>query len=654
MKHGTRFATALLLAFASASAAAVDIEPFIRKAEFGDVSISPSGTYLAATVPMSDTTALVVLRLSDKTVTGGGTLGKNRHVSGMAWVNDERLLFSSTEKMGALDQPRLTGNIYTVKATEQRAPILVGQDVLPAPGSLRLGGGRAELVWARLVDPLLDNDDEVIISVGGFGNDPYTRAERMNAVTGRRFPVTKAPVRNGRYFTDAKGAVRATYGFNLDNSVKTFVRADERTEWSQINDEASSGIRMLPVGFSADGDHLYLVSQRATGTSVIERHDMATGTRSVVLADDKAEPLEIIYDHVTGVPAGVRYMDGKPRTAFFEPGSALERQYRSLESAFGGDSVAITSSTRDGGIVLVHVSSDRNAGDFYTFDTVNKKAAHVLSTRGWHDPEAMAGMRPFRFAARDGLEMSGYVTVPPGSDGKALPMVVMPHGGPYGIYDRWAFDADVQMLAAAGYAVLQVNYRGSGNQGRGFQTAGAREWGGKMQDDLTDATRWAVAQGIADAQRICIHGGSYGGYAALMGVAKEPALYRCASGYVGVYDLPAMQAEDARGSRRHGNWSKDWVGDDNAMLAANSPTRLADRIQVPVLLAAGGEDEVAPVEHTRKMERALQAAGVPVEAIYYPTEGHGFYVEANRREYYTKLLAFLGKHIGGKTATAGE
>jgi dipeptidyl aminopeptidase/acylaminoacyl peptidase len=229
-------------------------------------------------------------------------------------------------------------------------------------------------------------------------------------------------------------------------------------------------------------------------------------------------------------------------------------------------------------------------------------------------------------------------------------MVLMPHGGPFGIFDGWQYDRDAQMLAAAGYTVMQVNYRGSGNYGWAFQTAGARQWGGAMQDDLTDATRWAVEQGHADASRICIYGASYGGYAALMGVAKEPSLYRCAAGYVGVYDLPMMQRQDGRKRRSLGNWSRDWVGEDMAALAAASPNRLAERITVPVFLAAGGEDEIAPVEHTRMMEAALRKAGVPVESLYYDTEGHGFYTEPHQREYYTRLLAFLSRHLGGDTA----
>ena len=651
-----RLLAVVLVAFAYAAPAfALDIEPFIRKSEFGDMEISPTGEYVAATVPLEDTTALVIVRLSDNEVTGGGSPGKHKHVDRMTWVNDDRLLYSVTEKMGLLDTPLATGEIYTTRATDRRSDILVGQRLFaPGLGSRITTGKRMERVWAELVDVLPGSGNEVIIAVGSFDEDPYTRAERMHVVTGRRAPITRAPVRNGSYVTDNAGAVRAAWGMNVDNSIKTYVRKDEGAEWTLLNDEAGEGVSRIPLGFSADNATLYLRSQRRTGTSVIEGLDMATGKRSVVLADDGAEPEAIIRDPVTGMPVGVRYMDGTPRTAFFEPGSEAERQYRSLEAAFAGHSVLVTSSTKDGRTVFVYAWSDRNPGDYYTYDTVAKKAAYVMSARSWHDPERMAAMRPVSLTARDGMPLAGYLTLPVGSDGRSLPMVVMPHGGPYGVFDRWGFDTDVQLLAAAGYAVLQVNYRGSGNHGRAFLEAGAREWGGKMQDDVTDATRWAIGEGIADPARICIHGGSYGGYAALMGVAKEADLYRCASGYVGVYDLPDMQAATARGSRRLGNWSSDWVGNDAAKLAEASPNRFADRIKVPVLLAAGGEDQIAPVGHTRKMERALRAAGVPVEALYYPTEGHGFYVEANRRDYYTRLLAFLNRHIGGRTVLAAS
>ena len=272
--------------------------------------------------------------------------------------------------------------------------------------------------------------------------------------------------------------------------------------------------------------------------------------------------------------------------------------------------------------------------------------------REWQDPETMATMRPIEFAARDGQRIHGYVTLPRGSDGKQLPMVVLPHGGPFGIFDSWGYDTDPQVLAAAGYAVLQINFRGSGAHGRAFEQAGGREWGGLMQDDVTDGTRWAVSEGIADPARICIYGASYGGYAALMGAAREPSLYRCAAGYVGVYDLPLMFREgDMRQLESGRTYLREWIGEP-AELGKVSPVNLATSIKVPVFLAAGGKDERAPIEHSERMEKALRAAGVPVETLFVRTEGHGFFTEEHRAEFYSRLLAFLDRNIGSAGAAS--
>ncbi len=188
-----------------------------------------------------------------------------------------------------------------------------------------------------------------------------------------------------------------------------------------------------------------------------------------------------------------------------------------------------------------------------------------------------------------------------------------------------------------------------GNYGRAHRDAGAQQWGAAMQDDLTDATRWAIETGIADPARICIYGASYGAYAALMGVAREPDLYRCAVGYFGVYDLELVHRDQSQGSRSGRTWAAEWMGARDT-LASRSSVTLADRIKTPVFLAAGGQDERAPLVHSERMERALKRAGVPVETLYYPTEGHGFYTEPHRREFYTRLLAFLSTHLGGAVA----
>ncbi|WP_343124195.1 alpha/beta hydrolase family protein [Lysobacter sp. cf310] len=563
------------------------------------------------------------------------------------------MVISMSRKFGELDTPLLDGNLYAINADGTKPGLLVGQDVQSAGPGTKIQPKKVEQVAAFLVDELASDDKNVVISVEPFSDDPFTRAEKLDVFTGRRTPLARAPVRNARFITDNQGVVRFATGVGSDNVRKLYYRTGDGAEWKLISDELTAGGIEVPIGFSADDKVAYLQAEQKSGPDSIVSFDIASEARKEIVRDKVVDPDSIIYQGVTSVPVGAMFADGKPRSVFFDAAAPEARLYRSLEAAFGGDVVHITSKTSDGRLLLVQVWSDRNPGDFFLFDTVAKKAEHLLSRRDWFDPAEMSEVRSVKYAARDGLEVHGLLTVPHGSTGKQMPLIVMPHGGPFGKKDEWAFDSDTQMLAAAGYAVLQVNYRGSGGYGRAFQIAGAKGWGGAMQDDLTDATRWAIKEGIADPAKICLYGASYGGYASLMGVAKEPTLYKCAVGYVGVYDLPAMIKEDASsGTHRAKNWSAEWIGDDPAQLAATSPNRIAERIKVPVFLAAGGEDKVAPIEHSKMMERALVKAGTPVETLYYDTEGHGFYTEAHQREYYTRLLAFLARSLGGQVATA--
>ena len=653
MKRGKwRLLVAALLSLVVAQAGAqVDLGQFIRKQEFNDLKISPSGDYYAATVPLEDKTALVIFKRGDASPSGTFMPPRNAHVADFEWANDERVLVGIAEKFGSLDQPQSTGEIYAINADGKKSDLLVGFRVQGNGPGTHIQTKKVEDVAAFLTDALPTDDRHVLISVWPLtGDDPFTRAEKLDVYSGRRSAVARAPVRRAGFVTDNHGEVRLALGADVDNASKLYYRDVGASDWRLLNDQNSSKRIEVPLGFSADDRLLYLqVRGEDAGTDRIVAWNPVDGTRTPVLHDPGADPLAIIHRNGTTVPVGAQLMDGHYRNLFFDDASPEARQYRSLEAAFPGQAIRITSSTRDGRLALVRVWSGNSPGDFYLFDTAGRNLTHVLSRGGWIDPDQAATVESFSFKARDGLQIHGYLTKPRGVEG-ARPMVLMPHGGPFGIFDGWDYDRDAQMLAAAGYTVMQVNYRGSGNYGWAFQQAGARQWGGTMQDDLTDATHWAIAQGQADPAKICIYGASYGAYAALMGVAKEPGLYQCAAGYVGVYDLPMMQREDGRKRRSLGNWSKDWVGEDMDALAAASPNRLAGQIKVPVFLAAGGEDETAPIEHTRMMEAALKNAGVPVESLYYGTEGHGFYTEPHQREYYGKLLAFLARYLGGETA----
>jgi dipeptidyl aminopeptidase/acylaminoacyl peptidase len=298
----------------------------------------------------------------------------------------------------------------------------------------------------------------------------------------------------------------------------------------------------------------------------------------------------------------------------------------------------------------VFVYSDTSPGDYYLFDTQTKKADFVRAARSWIQPQLMRPMLPIEVTARDGLKLHGYLTRPAGEG--PHPLVVLPHGGPHGVRDVWGFDWEVQLLASRGYAELQVNFRGSEGYGMDFAAAGYGQWGASMQDDVTDATRWAIEQEIAHADRICIYGASYGGYTALMGAAREPKLYRCAIGYVGVYDLELMfKSGDIPDSRSGLAYLRKVLGEDSADLQARSPVNLADRIEVPVLLIHGKEDWRADYKQAKRMRSALESNTKPFEWMSLSREGHGVYDEETRREVYERILAFLDKHLSSAALT---
>ena len=630
--------------------AAVDVSEFVRRDAFKQIKISPTGEFLAATVPREDRTGLIILRRATGERTAAFALGKDMHVEDFVWVNDERVLMSMSEAFGQRDEPRLTGELIGVNADGSRLVNLVGYRVQSRGPGTRINPREPEWVAAYLVDDLPNDDKHVIVAIWPFTEDPYARAERMDVYSGRRTTVARVPVQRARFTTDNQGVVRFARGAGTDNVSKLYYRAAERAEWQLVNDEAQTDRVEMVLGFSPDDKIAYLQVEHPQGPDAVVAFDVATGERTPVFRDDDVDPWLVIRETgASHAPVGVALMDGTPRTVFFDDAATEARLQRTLEAAFEGHSVLVTSSTKDGRLSLVQVFSDTNPGDFYLFDREAMRASRVIGQREWLMPDEMATMEPIKVPARDGLELHGYLTRPRGTPDDKLPLVVLPHGGPYGVFDKWGFSEETQMLAKAGYAVLQVNFRGSGNRGRAFHQAGARQWGLSMQDDVTDATRWAIDQGIADPERICIYGASYGAYAALVGVAREPDLYKCAVGYVGVYDLPRMYRDDSRTARSTRTWLNDWIGDEDS-LAGRSATDMADRIKVPVFLAAGGEDTVAPVEHTEAMEAALKRAGVPVETLYYRTEGHGFYDEQRRIEYYTRLLDFLSRHLGGAKA----
>jgi dipeptidyl aminopeptidase/acylaminoacyl peptidase len=643
-------APALALA---AAPAAPPLEDFLARDSFSEITVSPDGRFLAASAPLEKGGALIVLDRETLERRGHFYAGSRIEVLDFWWASPERLVFTVGEKFDGLERPGWTGELYAMDADGGAQLMLAGQRAGGGGTGSNIKGRRAERIAAYPIDFLPDSERRILVSVAPIGgsSDPFTAVERMDVYTGARKGVASVPVQRASFVTDPKGEVRFAIGAGVENETQLYYRADADSEWVLINDEGESGQVVAPLGFNVDGSVAYLQSSRASGPDAIESFDPVTRERSEIFRHSRVDPASVIESFDGRAVLGVALRTPRREAHFFVQGSAEEKLWRSLSAAFEGQDVEISSVSADGRWAVVQTRSDRNPGDFYMFDREAKRASHIGSRAAGIDPDALGETRALQVKARDGMELEALLTLPPGTDGRGLPLVVHPHGGPFDVRDIFGYDPQVQILATRGYAVLQVNFRGSGGYGRSFMLAGYRQWGRAMQDDLTDATRYVIEQGIADPERICTFGASYGGYASLMAVAKEPDLYACAVGYVGVYDLPMMYKNGDIPQRGSGkNYLKDAVGSEG--LEETSPARLAANITAPVLLVAGGADERTPIEQTYAMERALKAAGRPPQTLYKRTEGHGFYEDANRLEFQQTLLTFLDRHIGSGSKAA--
>jgi dipeptidyl aminopeptidase/acylaminoacyl peptidase len=319
-----------------------------------------------------------------------------------------------------------------------------------------------------------------------------------------------------------------------------------------------------------------------------------------------------------------------------------------LTTAFGVDYVGVASMSKDQQKMILSIGDDKNPGDYYLYDRNKNQIAYLGSTRPWIDPKTMAEMQPIEFEARDGETIHGFLSVPVDSDGKNLPLIVNPHGGPFGIQDVWRYNAETQFFVNRGYAVMQVNFRGSGGYGKRHERIGYKRWGLEMQDDISDGVNWAVEEGIADSEHVCIYGASYGGYATMAGITLTPELYRCGVNYVGIWDIKMLYEQNGRWVDRAKRWFHNHVLDpkeDVDQLKKTSPNFHLDNIQAPLLIVHGRRDYNVRIEQAETLMDALDEKDIPYEVLIKKEEGHGFRLEENRVELYTVMEKFFEKNL---------
>jgi dipeptidyl aminopeptidase/acylaminoacyl peptidase len=657
----------LSLPFAAAAAApseAAAVPPplasFFDNSAFGGAILSPSGRYLAArSGAPGRRVILVVVDLQENTLKVVANF-RDADVGNVMWVNDERLVLDVTDsEVGPRDVIYGAG-LFAVnrdgskplQLADRRGQYLVSEGtsmaakkILPWNTFLMEQAGAQDSEWIYVTR--LDFDTE--------GQVENVSLLRLNTLTGQNTAVQR-PARVDGWLLDHQGKPRLASGHERDRS--TIYYLDPAIErWRTLASFRSYGGDeggFVPVGFGADGT-LYVTARGDKDTVSLHAFDFKTGKI-------KPEPLVETkgYDFSGGLVAnrakllGVHYETDARGSVWFDPAmrAVQEKIDRLLPSTVNLISVA---AGPESPWVLVRSYSDVQPSIYMLYNLQTDKLNKVGESRPGVDPRRMAHQDVFRYKARDGLEIPALLTLPPGTPkGAKLPLVVLVHGGPYVRGTAWGWNGQTQFLASRGYAVLEPEFRGSTGYGARHFTAGWKQWGLKMQDDIADGARWAIAQGIADPKRICIAGASYGGYATLMGLIKDPDLYRCGIDWVGVTDIQLLY--DGHWSFKS-DMSDEWkeygmpelVGDpvkDAAQLAATSPLRQAARLRQPLLMAYGGVDHRVPMYHGRKFHDAVTETNKQVEWIEYQEEGHGWSLPKNRIDFWGRVEKFLDKNIG--------
>ncbi len=651
----------MVLLFASMQvwAGDVPVQDFARHPKFRAAKISPDGQYLAVTGTVDDKTMLGLVHLADMK-----TVNINPHrredVNDFWWVAPDRVMYTVAVHFGSIVNPSGTGELFTVKADGSESNIIFGLRVSSiVTGSAIDTSAVGERATGELVSVLSGDPEHAVIasypwSERAGAQDVFPATYRIDLRNGRKTPLVSAPVRGASFVADHAGVVRFAYaGVAGGASRRVFYRKGATDAWEAVVDEKTPAAEtFIPIMFDRANASVYVDCLGDQGLGGICRWDLATRKLQKLWSARDSSQAELVRTF-DGLDAfAIRTSAGRPATVLLDKSAPEAAVLVALIKQFPGVDVEIVNASTDGSKVVFLAHGDDDPGVYYLYDAASKKVTRLLERRPWIKPQQMAHMEPISLKARDGLTLHGYLTRPLGKEeARNLPLVVLVHGGPFGIWDNWDWDADVQLLASRGYAVLQVNFRGSGGYGYEFMRAGYREWGGKMQDDLTDATHWAVEQGIADPRKLCIYGASYGGYAALNAVVKEPDLYRCAIGYVGIYDLRQWVSDtDIAKSRSGPEFIDSHIGNDAADLWERSPLAHADRIKAKVMLVVGGADERVPKSQGEAMRAALIKNKNEPEWIYERTEGHGFYTESDVAELDEKLLAFLGRQIGPAAA----
>jgi dipeptidyl aminopeptidase/acylaminoacyl peptidase len=592
--------------------------------------LSPDGTKLLAMVGTAGKAKLGLIGvLSGES--RGFTLPEDFDIVSYRWAGDERVLMSVGKTTPYFDDEVYMTRLISYELATQKISF-VGQ---------RTQGPEGDDIL--FVDP---DGKWLLLSIQKSVYD-YPSVFRVDLVTGKMKEVVRQRPDVWEWFADPSGVVRAGIGFTQKKWSMVY-RATEDASFRRVGsarfDDTDAGLGLMRFVYGSDEG--YILSSEKTGRDALYHFNYATlETGALIFESPTNDISDVLLSEDGRTVSAAYYTDVRDRVEWFDP--EMKEMQAAIDQAVGSKEAWIVSRSRDRKKILVLVTGANDPGSYYYFRPDEGRMQRLAYVNEKMKGYKLSPSKPITYKARDGLVIHGYLTLPLGREAKRLPLIVMPHGGPFGVRDKGDYDVDVQLLANRGYAVLQPNYRGSESYGRDFEDRGNGQWGRAMQDDLDDGMDWLVKEGIADPKRVCIVGASYGGYAALWGATRNPERYRCAASFAGVSDI-ARQLRYSRDffiNRKSARKWRDRVkGEADFKLTDISPIDHVDRLNVPVLLGHGDKDQRVPPKQSSLYARALERAGKPHEYHSYPGEGHGFASPDNLKAWLDSLEAFLKKH----------
>lgn len=592
--------------------------------EKANPQISPDGTKMAYLAPVNNVLNIWVGKVGENDY-HPVTQDTDRGVRFYFWAADNKHVVY-IQDVGGNENWRLYATNLETKETRDLTPF--------------------ENVQVQVVAHDKHFPDELLIGMNKE-NPQVHDVYHLNLITGELTLKAKNPGNIASWVADSAFKVRGAVVATPDGGLELLIRESEESEWQKkVTWGPDEALISSPVGFTKDGQAIYLEDARNANAGRLVKLHLASGNLSVIAEDPHYDVGAVLTNPDTYEVQAVAF--NRDRIEWQVLDEAIKPDFDAIRQSHAGDFGSINRDDANNTWVIAF-TADNGPVAYYAYHRQKQKAEYLFSNQSDLSHYALASMQPVTFTARDGLTIHGYLTLPPGKN-KNLPMVLNVHGGPWA-RNVWGYNPEAQWLANRGYACFQVNYRGSTGYGKDFLNAGDKEWGRNMHNDLVDAVNWAIEQGIADPQKVAIYGGSYGGYAALVGATFTPDLFCCAVDIVGPSSLvtliktipPYWSTFLATFHKRVGNPETE-----EEFLQSRSPLFKVDQIKIPMLIAQGANDPRVKQAESEQIIEAMKSKGISYEYMLFPDEGHGFAKPENRIKFYAAAEKFLAKHLGGR------